>query len=83
MNEQIHSPKGTPLFNPWAPEFLADPYPFPDAHIRIDDGVVIDHRSPANVNAGVDDDPVPDPRVISDHRIRMDRGVRADDDVPA
>ena len=28
MNEQIHSPKGTPLFNPWAPEFLADPYPF-------------------------------------------------------
>ena len=28
MNEQIQPPKGTPLFNPWAPEFIADPYPF-------------------------------------------------------
>jgi cytochrome P450 len=28
MNEQIQSPKGTPLFNPWSPEFIADPYPF-------------------------------------------------------
>ena len=28
MNEQIHSPKGTPLFNPLAPDFIADPYPF-------------------------------------------------------
>jgi hypothetical protein len=28
MNEQIHSSKGTPLFNPWMPEFIADPYPF-------------------------------------------------------
>src|SRR5215472_11763184 len=28
MNEQIQTPKGTPLFNPWAPEFIADPYPF-------------------------------------------------------
>jgi hypothetical protein len=26
MNEQIQSPKGTPLFNPWTPEFIADPY---------------------------------------------------------
>ena len=28
MNEQIQTPKGTPLFNLWAPEFIADPYPF-------------------------------------------------------
>ena len=28
MNEQIQSPKGTPLFNPWSPEFIADPYPY-------------------------------------------------------
>jgi hypothetical protein len=28
MNEQIHNSKGTPLFNPWMPEFIADPYPF-------------------------------------------------------
>ena len=28
MNEQIQPPKGTPLFNPWTPEFIADPYPF-------------------------------------------------------
>jgi cytochrome P450 len=28
MNEQIQTPKGTPLFNPWVPEFIADPYPF-------------------------------------------------------
>ena len=28
MNEQIQPPKGTPLFNPWAPEFITDPYPF-------------------------------------------------------
>jgi cytochrome P450 len=28
MNEQIQTPKGTPLFNPWTPEFIADPYPF-------------------------------------------------------
>jgi cytochrome P450 len=28
MNEHIQTPKGTPLFNPWAPEFIADPYPF-------------------------------------------------------
>jgi len=27
MNEQIQSPKGEPLFNPWTPEFIADPYP--------------------------------------------------------
>jgi cytochrome P450 len=28
MNEQFQPPKGTPLFNPWTPEFIADPYPF-------------------------------------------------------
>jgi cytochrome P450 len=28
MNEQIQPPGGTQLFNPWAPEFIADPYPF-------------------------------------------------------
>ncbi len=28
MNEQIQVPKGAPLFNPWTPEFIADPYPF-------------------------------------------------------
>ena len=28
MNEQIQPPKGAPLFNPWTPEFIADPYPF-------------------------------------------------------
>jgi cytochrome P450 len=28
MNEQIQPPQGAPLFNPWTPEFIADPYPF-------------------------------------------------------
>jgi hypothetical protein len=28
MNEQIQPPAGTPLFNPWAPESIANPYPF-------------------------------------------------------
>jgi cytochrome P450 len=28
MNEQLQPPKGTPLFNPWSPDFIADPYPF-------------------------------------------------------
>jgi cytochrome P450 len=28
MNEQIQVPKGVPLFSPWTPEFIADPYPF-------------------------------------------------------
>jgi cytochrome P450 len=29
MNEQTKPPpKGEPLFNPWSPEFIADPYPF-------------------------------------------------------
>ena len=28
MNEQIQTSKGAPLFNPWSPEFIADPYPF-------------------------------------------------------
>ena len=27
MNEQIQPPKGAPLFNPWSPEFIANPYP--------------------------------------------------------
>jgi cytochrome P450 len=27
MNEQIQPPKGVPLFNPFTPEFIADPYP--------------------------------------------------------
>jgi cytochrome P450 len=27
MNEQIQPPKGAPLFNPFAPDFIADPYP--------------------------------------------------------
>lgn len=28
MNEQIQSPRGALIFNPWSPEFIADPYPF-------------------------------------------------------
>jgi cytochrome P450 len=28
MNEQIQPPKDAVLFNPWTPEFIADPYPF-------------------------------------------------------
>jgi cytochrome P450 len=28
MNEQIQPPPDTPLFNPWTPEFITDPYPF-------------------------------------------------------
>ena len=28
MNEQLQPPKGAPLFNPWSPDFIADPYPF-------------------------------------------------------
>ena len=28
MNEQIQPPQGAPLFNPWSPDFIADPYPF-------------------------------------------------------
>jgi cytochrome P450 len=28
MNEQLQRPKGSPLFNPWSPDFIADPYPF-------------------------------------------------------
>jgi cytochrome P450 len=27
MNEQLQSAKGAPLFNPWSPDFIADPYP--------------------------------------------------------
>ena len=27
MNEQLQPPKGAPLFNPWSPDFIADPYP--------------------------------------------------------
>jgi cytochrome P450 len=27
VNEQIQSPKGEPLFKPWTPDFIADPYP--------------------------------------------------------
>jgi cytochrome P450 len=27
MNEQIQPPKGAPLFNPWSPDFIANPYP--------------------------------------------------------
>ena len=27
MNEQLQPPKGAPLFNPWLPDFIADPYP--------------------------------------------------------
>jgi cytochrome P450 len=27
MKEQIQPPKGAPLFNPWSPEFIANPYP--------------------------------------------------------
>jgi cytochrome P450 len=27
MNEQLQPPKGTPLFNPWSPDFIANPYP--------------------------------------------------------
>ena len=27
MNEQIQPAKGAPLFNPWSPEFIANPYP--------------------------------------------------------
>jgi hypothetical protein len=26
MNEQFQAPKGTPPFDPWMPEFIADPY---------------------------------------------------------
>ena len=28
MNEQLQPPQGAPLFNPWSPDFIADPYPF-------------------------------------------------------
>jgi cytochrome P450 len=28
MNEQIQPRQGAPLFNPWTPAFIADPYPF-------------------------------------------------------
>ncbi len=28
MNEQIQSPRGALIFNPWSPEFIANPYPF-------------------------------------------------------
>jgi cytochrome P450 len=28
MNEELQPPKGAPLFNPWSPDFIADPYPF-------------------------------------------------------
>jgi cytochrome P450 len=28
MNEQLQRPKGSPLFDPWSPDFIADPYPF-------------------------------------------------------
>jgi cytochrome P450 len=28
MNEQIEPTQGEPLFNPWTPAFIADPYPF-------------------------------------------------------
>jgi cytochrome P450 len=28
VKEQTQTPLGTPLFNPWTPEFIADPYPF-------------------------------------------------------
>jgi cytochrome P450 len=27
MNEQIQPSKGAPLFNPWSPEFIVNPYP--------------------------------------------------------
>jgi len=27
MNEQLQPPIGAPLFNPWSPDFIADPYP--------------------------------------------------------
>jgi len=27
MNEQLQPPKGAPLFNPFSPDFIADPYP--------------------------------------------------------
>src|SRR3984893_2642736 len=27
MNEPLQPPKGAPLFNPWSPDFIADPYP--------------------------------------------------------
>ena len=27
MNEQIKPSKGAPLFNPWSPESIANPYP--------------------------------------------------------
>jgi hypothetical protein len=27
MNEQLQPPKGAPLFNPWSPDFIANPYP--------------------------------------------------------
>ena len=28
MNEQMQAPQGAPLFNPWTPAFIADPYSF-------------------------------------------------------
>ena len=28
MNEQIQPSQGAPLFNPWTPGFIADPYSF-------------------------------------------------------
>jgi cytochrome P450 len=28
MNEQFQSLQGEPLFNPWSPKFIADPYPY-------------------------------------------------------
>ena len=28
MTEQIQPPQAAPLFNPWTPDFIADPYPF-------------------------------------------------------
>ena len=28
MNQQLQPPQSTPLFNPWSPEFIADPYPY-------------------------------------------------------
>jgi cytochrome P450 len=28
MNEPPQPPKGAPLFNPWSPDFIADPYPY-------------------------------------------------------
>ena len=28
MNQQIQPPQSAPLFDPWSPEFIADPYPY-------------------------------------------------------